>query len=177
MELELENGKTIRIKPSVNRSILICYKRYIISNSSFYEKTNVEFLFKYAKNNALINKMTDIYDMLENGTLFAFIMNNSYDNFISYVMNIPELNPLLTSFGDYFIVDNTYNNRYIFNFIVIDGTDPEYQLKICCNYNNFTRFEFNGKSSEFHNSSYINNEYGNLPIKNYLMNVGKSSRK
>lgn len=176
VELNLKNGKIVHIGISCHNSRMIYYKKYFIDWRSFCEKSDISMFLKSIKGNNYVNTMTDILDMLDNGTLFAFIMNNSYDDFIHYVVNIPESNSHLTSFGDYFIVNTIDSNYETFEFIVIDGTNPEYQLKIYCEYDEFVRLEFNSNSFEFYVLADENNEYDNSPIKNYLMNVGKSAR-
>lgn len=141
---------------------------FIELRTSIGERNKLEDMRDYIINNEYVNDMTRVYDMIDEGEIFDYVMEITFDDFMYYISDIAKDNDHLNKLSDYFIV--YYNNHDGVEFVIIDA-DSDYRLNVFYEYESHVSFELNGKTCVFD----VESNDMNQPIKNYLFNNAKSA--
>jgi len=95
--IDLPNGKTVLANIEVTSPKLIYYGNYFIElRTAYNERKDLEDMYEYIKNCDYVHEMTEIYDMLDEGKLFDYVMNNDLRKLFHYIMDIPSDNDHIT---------------------------------------------------------------------------------
>lgn len=168
--IELPNGKIVLANISVSSPKLVYYKNYIIELRTFCrERNKLADMYEYIKNSDYIANMTDIYDLLDEGKLFDYVMNNDFDRCIQYICFIVEHNDHVDTFNEYFSSDNDNNT------IIVDSVTKQRLIIEGYNEESIT-LELGDKSYKFDVELYEKDEYKDVPIKHYFFTLNKSAR-